>query len=332
MVGTESWRDFIAEAPNYELEIYSGVPFYLDMQKLMLQGAVSFDGLSPIPDTSAEDGSDPLLYTIDELALRGWQYRPLTIMNPMNGFVEDTRDKRGWIITSEQGFVGEDCFNYFLTNGFQASGYGKVSINVLPWYEIEVQIDYDPDLDQYKFVSNLVVPDGADVPVFQRWRWEYLGPNDDDGDGLLNRDIYETFKSTYYRTHWSGWITIYSDGTDTGWITIPTDVPAHGIKDPMTGLPYEALNKFQEIVVTVELFLDGAGSKPDFGGRKYTLTKTLSELLNVNHWADSGLIANTDVPTVSGSLGNVVPPYVTESTEPNTTVDDPYVPDVDSPA
>lgn len=338
MVSAESWRDFISEAPDYELEIYSGVPFYLDLQDLLIQGAVSFDGESPIPDTSEEaGGGDPLLYDVETTPLRGWRYAPLVIEKPTNGKVDFSRDKRGWTITSEQGYVGKDCFNYFLTNDFQASNFGKVNLTVLPWYEMHVEVDFNPDTNQYRFRGSVTNPEGAEVPVFLRWQWQYRGPNPHGPNGDLARGIYYTFQRTKYEFRTQGrykntYIVLFDTGDDTGWINVDTDMAADGAKDPNTGLPYEAKNELQEILITVEIILEGDATYPHFHGRKYTLVKSLAELLHVESWEDSGLIVDTSKPTPEEVLGKVMPPYVTVTPEPVLAIADPYVPDVDSPA
>ena len=346
MVGTESWRDFIAEAPNFRLEIYSGIPFYLDLQQLLIQGAVSFEGESPIPDLSTHIGDDgqplgdPLLYTVEELPLRGWNYIPITIMDPVNAIVRNTRDRRGWVITAAPGYEGEDCFNYFLTNGFQASGYGKVELIILPWYELLVEIQYNPDTGQYRFEADIKVPSGAEVPTFQSYRWTFLGPNDYDGDNLVSFDETGVFMSTFYKIETFGtWrrsydkAVVYRTGKDTGWITVPSDTDVDGMKDPMTGLPYSANGTLLDIVIEVDLYLDGTSTLPNFSptGRTYTIRKKLSDLLGMSDWSKSGLIDNLSKPTVDEASGNVSPPYAIETEARTHSVDDPYVPDVDSP-
>ena len=338
MVSAESWRDFISEAPDYELEIYSGVPFYLDLQDLLVQGAVSFDGESPIPDTSEEaGGGDPLLYEVENTPLRGWRYAPTVIEKPTNGKVDFSRDKRGWTITSEQGYVGKDCFNYFLTNDFQASNFGKVNLTVLPWYEMEVEVDFDPVANKYRFRGSVTTPEGADAPIFLRWLWQFRGPNPYGPNGDLDRGIYYSFDSTKYVYRYSGryrnpYIVVTDVGDDSGWIHVDTDSIADGAKDPTTGLPYSAKNALQEILITVDIILEGRATLPHFTGKRYTLVKTLAELLHVENWEDSGLIVDTSKPTPDEVLGKVMPPYVSVTPTPSLAIEDPYVPDVDSPA
>lgn len=338
MVHAEAWRDFIAEAPTYTIQVYSGIPFYLNLEDILVQGAVSLGGESPIPDPSTDLDQNgvpkgpPFLYTVDETPLRGWRYSPSVVERAQHLTVEQSRDRKGWIITSEQGWTGEDCFNFVLSNGKQPSYYGKVIVEVLPWYELNVDVQYDPDTNQYRFVGSIDIPPEADVPVFYKYEWHYEGPNDYDGDGIVTRDAYRRFFRTSWYSYYRGYISITNLGRDTGWITVDTDESADGKLDIQQAAPYAATMNPQEIIVTVTMYLEGSSSRPKWNGEQYVIKKRLSELLNIKPWYDSGHIEDITKPTLGESLGEERPPYVNTSGVPTYPVDDPFIPDVDSPA
>jgi hypothetical protein len=314
VVVSESWRDFIAEAPNYKLEIFAGVPYFFDLQDILLQGAVGLNGISPILDYSGPSGLS--IYSVEDQPFRGWRFKPSLVSQPSNATVEPSRDHKGWIITADSSYSGNGCFNYVLSNDFQVSYFGKIELDIFTWYDIEAIVNFDPSEGKYRIELSISVPPNADTPVFSKLSWSYFGPNDDNRDNNLDVGSHNIFYSTRYSINSQNYIYVLNTGLDTGWFIPETDVVALGSIDPDTSIPYKPLDSIQDIEITVDLFLDGSSAIPDLTGRVFTLKKKLSEILHIKPWYESGIIKNSSIPNSSEAAGTILPPYITEIEKP----------------
>lgn len=117
---SDFWRDHKSFAPDFEIEVTAGQPYYIDLSKYLIQGA---------RDIETNRSPDPNV--IEKIPMqRGWRL-DVELKPPSSGSVKMSTYLTGIVYTPNPDFVGEDCFNYQLNNGTQKSNYGRISIKVV---------------------------------------------------------------------------------------------------------------------------------------------------------------------------------------------------------
>lgn len=299
----EAWRPFIAEAPDYEQTIPAGDSLRIDLTDILRQGAVDItDFHSPLDETK-----DPYFYNAD-IAKRGWYYDVAVIGQPKFGSVTMDEHKQGFLYKSDSDFIGEDCFNYILTNGKQISNTGKVIIDVTENYTLHIVVDVNSN-GQYRFKASVSTPEGADPISKIFYRWYYLGPMLDAGEVVLGK---QQFYSTRIRGRYNGLATIYSvidPGNVWGYGTPRHETDFEGIIDSRTGLPFVPIDRFNDIEVVAYLRLNskGWGSSIDL-----VLRKRLSDFLG-RPWEQNGSIVDPNAPGTGTVAGIFSPVFMKDS-------------------
>jgi len=124
------WRNDIPVAPPMTLETPNNVDFEIPLRSIIIQGAREFE-----TSVSPTDG------VLDKVpAQRGWRLTPIIISEPQHGTVKLSTDGESFIYTPLAGFVGQDCFAYAFTNGYQQSVVNNITINCRRGYEYSLKI------------------------------------------------------------------------------------------------------------------------------------------------------------------------------------------------
>jgi hypothetical protein len=100
--------------------VESGKEYFIDLSAYLIQGARDIV-------TSASPDKEVLARLPTQ---RGWRLE-VELKKPSSGIVRMSTYLDGIVYEPFLGFVGEDCFNYQLTNGSQKSDYGTVLVTVL---------------------------------------------------------------------------------------------------------------------------------------------------------------------------------------------------------
>lgn len=117
---SDLWRNHKCFAPDFEISVESGKEYFIDLSAYLIQGARDIE-------TSASPDKEVLARLPTQ---RGWRLE-VELKKPSSGLVRMSTYLDGIVYVPAPGFVGEDCFNYQLTNGSQKSDYGTVLVTVL---------------------------------------------------------------------------------------------------------------------------------------------------------------------------------------------------------
>lgn len=116
---SDLWRNHKSFAPDFEIVVSAGSEHFIDLRGYLIQGARDIKtNRSPDPEVISRIPTQ-----------RGWRL-DVELKQPSSGTVRMSPYLDGIVYTPDQGFIGEDCFNYQLTNGSQKSNYGTVLITV----------------------------------------------------------------------------------------------------------------------------------------------------------------------------------------------------------
>lgn len=108
---------------------------------------------------------------------RGWRLTFNDPIPPSNGKVGRTTFNDGFTYKSDNGFVGEDCFNYVLSNQTQMSDYGKIVLTVERYYDIDFHIEEECLVEgSYAFDTSLFIPEGYAAPLLYTLEWHLVRP------------------------------------------------------------------------------------------------------------------------------------------------------------
>lgn len=244
---TEFWRDFVPNAPDYTLTVRSGQEKELDLTPILIQGARDDDGHSP---------TDGVLDKVE--AQRGW-FLQIVPTSAQNGRVRVADDKMGISYKPRGEFIGEDCFNYRLSNGSQISAFGKVKVEVVDFFHYIPQIARLTD-GRLRFMMNAHIPKGEKFPTRVILNWYWKGPYAHEENGVTRiREGERQFYSTYYidESYISGgWLIpitrIINQGTV--WVGLPdTDAGLKGYVED-SAIEYVPKNVAHKLVVRASLY------------------------------------------------------------------------------
>lgn len=174
------WRNDIPVAPELVLETPNNTEFEIPMRSIIIQGARDFD--------SNDSPSEGILDKVP--VQRGWRLTLMPISTPSHGTVKLSEDGESFIYTPLVGFVGQDCFAYALTNGFQQSVVSNITINCRRGYEYALNV-FRRNIGQSQ--HRMVVS-----PAFNFSSLDYLKPV---------RMIYAAWYYTQYRAVLEGKVT-----------------------------------------------------------------------------------------------------------------------------
>ena len=322
LVEVENWRDYDSEAPDFILEVYSGQELRISLEDIMKQGAVDIDTFdSPL---SAE--KDPL-YAGKNLSMRGWQYYALVLEQPLRGNVKTDEYAKGLTYTSKSGYIGGDCFNYVLTNGFQQSNVGRVTILVKPWYELRISAELlSPD--RYKFTATIITPAGEAIPDFVYYDWAIAGPHESNGR-VSYGEFASMWKTSIYRIKWS-YVSVRYSGVVCreayGPYPMKRDTEYSNLIDSTTGVLYVPKDEMPEVILRAKLYVNGRGQNY-VDGDIIELETTFSEQVG-SKWDKSGVVIDPDTPTQDDLDGILTPTFAAKTSIDNSIHIDSLIPDV----
>tara|TARA_Y100001963_G_C6774563_1_gene446663 strand:- start:967 stop:1917 length:951 start_codon:yes stop_codon:yes gene_type:complete len=309
----ESWRPFIAEARDFDLETKSSEPIRLDMSTLMRQGAVDIDDYhSPL-----NSDKDPLFAETD-LTKRGWFFDIAITSKPKNGEVIYDEHRRGFIYTSRSDYVGEDCFNYILTNGKQISNTGKVIVNVLENYKLLLTVEKDSN-DRYRVTAKVTSPEDAEPISKVSYYWNSLGPYLNEGRVVLGSKRF--FNTRITGNRYSGYY-VLDPGNRWGFGDPIHDSDFATYIDSRTGTLFQPLDRYNDIEVVAYLRLSG---KNWYEPYDVVLRARLSDFYGMP-WEDSGKLRDPNTPDKDKLEGKYEPDFMEEV--PSQLFDKTLVPDV----
>lgn len=324
LVEVENWRDFIAEAPDFQIVVHSGHDFRIGLEDILKQGAVDIDTFgSPL-----DEEKDPLYFDKDNVAKRGWQYYMLVVEDPARGLIETDEYAAGLVYKSNAGYEGTDCFNYVITNGLQQSTVGKIEITVKPWYELKITAALDAS-GRYNFEAEIIVPPGEPEPDLHHLSWYYAGPH-----AIEGRVSYGDYPSRFWGTSHRGYysyglgFTVYSyryDGRVTGYKYVPNDTELTGLIDSTTGLPYVPKDELPEVIVYATLWIGGYPRSRQ--GQEVHLKAVFSEQVG-SKWDTSGVVIDPEKES-QDILNGIITPDFAKPDSDNTNYLDNLVPDVE---
>jgi hypothetical protein len=124
------WRNDVPVAPPLTLETPNNVVFEIPLRSIIIQGARDFE--------TSESPSQGILDKVP--AQRGWRLTPIIVSEPIHGTVRLSADKETLLYTPLAGFVGQDCFAYAVTNGYQQSVVNNITINCRRGYEYSLNV------------------------------------------------------------------------------------------------------------------------------------------------------------------------------------------------
>ncbi|AXG67509.1 hypothetical protein JA33_135 [Dickeya phage vB_DsoM_JA33] len=124
------WRNDVPVAPALTLETPNNVDFEIPLRSIMIQGARDFK--------TSESPSEGVLDKVP--VQRGWRLTLIPISQPIHGSVKLSVDGESFIYTPLAGFVGQDCFAYAVTNGYQQSVVSNLTINCRRGYEYSLNV------------------------------------------------------------------------------------------------------------------------------------------------------------------------------------------------
>lgn len=245
---TEFWRDFVPNAPDYTLTVRSGQEKELDLTPILIQGARDDDGHSP---------TDGVLDKVE--AQRGW-FLQIVPTSAQNGRVRVADDKRGISYKPRGEFLGEDCFNYRLSNGSQISAFGKVKVEVVDFFHFIPLLARLND-GRIRFMMNSHVPKGEKYPVRVLLSWYWKGPYLSVEDGVNRiREQERLFYSTYYYDdpiRFTGWGIVYVSriiNAGTVWVGLPdTDKGLKGYVED-SAIEYVPTGDAHRLIVKAALY------------------------------------------------------------------------------
>lgn len=323
LVELETWRDYIAEAPDFKIVVFSGHDFRIGLEDILKQGAVDIDNF----DSPLKQDKDPL-YHDKPLAKRGWQYYMLVNEQPLKGTVRTDEYAAGLVYKSVAGYEGNDCFNYVITNGYQQSTVGKIEIEVKPFYKLEIEAEHLGNGD-YRFDANLIIPDGEPTPDLEEYFWTYAGPHEEKG-----RVVYGEFPSPFWQT---GLRTIYSTSRALGFSvftyryrgitayhTPPHDSTLEHLVDSTTGLNFVSKDELPEVILRARIYV--AGYPMSREGQLIELETVFSEQAG-SKWEKSGVVKDKEKDSLDTLAGIISPDFAIQSPD-NTPHKDSLVPDV----
>lgn len=324
LVEVENWRDFIAEAPDFQIVVYSGQDFRIGLEDILKQGAVDIDSF----DSPLGEDKDPLYWDKDQIAKRGWQYYMLIIEEPRKGIVTTDEYAAGLMYKSNPGFTGSDCFNYVLTNGLQQSTVGKIEIIVKPWYELVISAEILSN-GNYTFSVDIVTPPGEPEPDLHDVDWYFAGPHDVDGR-VMYGDYPSRFWGTSLRGHYNyglGFSTFgyRYDGRVASNKSVPNDTIHAGKIDGTTGLPFVPRDELPEVIVYADIWVDGYPRSKQ--GELIQLRTVFSEQVG-GKWDKSGVVKDPEKDSQDILNGIITPDFAKPSGD-NTAHIDSLVPDVE---
>ena len=244
---TDFWRDFIPNAPDYTLTVRSGQEKELDLTPILIQGATDGNGHSP---------TDGVLDKVE--AQRGW-FLQIIPTSAQNGRVRVSDDKKGISYKPRGEFLGEDCFNYRLSNGSQVSSFGKVSVSVVDFFH------YVPLLARTKagtirFMMNAHVPKGEKPPrlIILEWFWKGPYAHVENGVTRIREGERRFYMTNYYNDMFTvGDVVVYITrivNQGTVWVGKPdTDVGLEGYVED-SAIPYEATGDAHTLIVRASLY------------------------------------------------------------------------------
>lgn len=302
LVEVESWRDFIAEAPNFNITVYSGQPVRIALDELLKQGATDIDDF----ESPLSPEKDPL-YSGKNLSMRGWQYYPIINGEPTRGTVKVDEYGAGFLYESSAGYIGGDCFNYVLTNGKQQSSTGKISITILPWYELQLTATLIGD-GTYSMDATIIVPEGEPEPDIVIYYWRYSGPHLE-----LGRVVYGDHPSAFHSTWLRGYhgdVTTYTYrrvGNYIASVTPPNDILLANEIDATTGVTFIPKNELPDIVVSARIFVNG--SPMTLTGTEINLSTSFNDQVGGGLWSESGAVIDPNAPSQDDILGIITPPF-----------------------
>lgn len=277
------WRSFIPEVRDMDLSVRANNRLQIPLNDILIQGAKELDtGISPDLDVLAKVPVQ-----------RGWRLNHVTVNEPKHGILSSAVDGQGWTYRPLANFVGQDCFNYYLTNGTQRSPIGKVLIDVVQNYTVSLIVERQMTRpNTYRFIAEVTQP--PDLPqagaFYLYWsatmpvsRW----------NGVRQRFEVRTETFMLHRTVVTGFtyrVIIINDGFNTGWKALRPDDCIGFIGD--SDIPYRATGDLPKISCQINLY-ERTGSGYDSGnyfvGFIERLDFNVSDFLG-ERWWESGLI------------------------------------------
>lgn len=124
------WRNDVPVAPPLTFETPNNVVFEIPLRSIIIQGARDFE--------TSESPSQGVLDKVP--AQRGWRLTPIIVSEPLHGTVRLSADKETLLYKPLAGFVGQDCFAYAVTNGYQQSVVNNITINCRRGYEYSLNV------------------------------------------------------------------------------------------------------------------------------------------------------------------------------------------------
>jgi len=179
VVKLDYWRSFVPYAPDYEVLLYEGEVFRFDFPKdILIQGARDVvSGVSPSID-------------LDVIPVqRGWRLTPIPQAPPMyctvkpipTGFIlhaisyiDIVKEVIPESIESsdlDEPDGIEECFNYTLSNGFQESNVGTITLKIIKGYQLKFKSIRQKELHQFLVTLAGIEPNGLRPFLHTGWTW-----------------------------------------------------------------------------------------------------------------------------------------------------------------
>ena len=269
LVQVDNWRNFVSEAPDFRLRAYTGLPLFIDLKDIIVQGAVdlviapedpgaptvSDEQLSPLPLTDILGEAITGRYTLDNKpSQRGWLLNYSLVGQPVNGTSEKDRNLQGMVYTSYTTFQGEDCFNYQFSNGTQPSNYGKVTVDVERFYDIDMSI-VEEWPGQYKFTGSIYSPPDLGAPKFFTIEWHVVSPEVaiENGEPVVSNQDQLVKKTEYTFNPFTEELVVVDNGLVTDLMTLTDDSDLQGY-DPNTGVIYNSTKKLPTVYTLLTVY------------------------------------------------------------------------------
>lgn len=275
---SDSWRNFIPEAPDIDIQVIAGRESFISLDHLLVQGAVDindFDSdliegsISPLPTHDNENPPNLIKGRYDlskKPTQRGWQLT-YDVLNTTTAFgkVDKDQHRAGFLYTSTTSEDVTDCINYYLSNGTQRSQIGTINLEVIRGHDLDFDFTYDAELDKYHITTTKYKPAELGFYWF-RITWQTEGPYKVYNEYTERYEIARG-RNTILSTRWRGTgsttyrpsILYYTQKAESLYIKPTTDANLQGIYDPVTNRPYIPLNKVPNLVVTYEVWPERSG-------------------------------------------------------------------------
>lgn len=296
----EVWRPFIAEAPDMQLEVKSGNELHIPMSEYMRQGAVDIEDFS----SPLNEEKDPL-FANSPISKRGWLFNLAILGQAKHGVVTYDTQRRGFIYKSDSNFIGEDCFNYILTNGKQVSYTGKVNITVSENYKLILGVEQNEE-GLYRFKAKVTTPEGEKPVSVVYYNWYYVGPYLEAGRVRIGKKYFTGTRIRSRGSYQFRYYIVLRKGDVWGYGTPAHETDFDSYVDSRTGQTFVPIDRYNDVEVQALVRLEGKGwGSPE----DLILTARLSDFYG-KPWEESGTIIDPNAPDTGETSGKSQPKYM----------------------